>query len=155
MKTAIILLLFTSVVLITGISNSTKQEDVPATIIAMERAALERWGNGDPSGYLEITAPEETYFDPSLELRKDGLDALKAYYEPIRGEVSIDEYKMINPRVQVHGDTAVLTFNLVDWNTSEGVKHESRWNSTEVYHRFDEGWRIIHSHWSYTIAEPK
>jgi hypothetical protein len=27
-------------------------------IIAMERAALDRWGVGDPHGYLEIMAPE-------------------------------------------------------------------------------------------------
>jgi hypothetical protein len=29
-------------------------------IIAMERAALDRWGKGDPQGYVEIMAPDVT-----------------------------------------------------------------------------------------------
>ena len=35
----------------------------PETIIALERAGLDRYGNGDPKGYLETYAPEITYFD--------------------------------------------------------------------------------------------
>lgn len=37
-------------------------------VIALERAALDRWGKGDPKGFLEIYAPEVTYFDraPSI-----------------------------------------------------------------------------------------
>ena len=31
--------------------------DPAQTIIAMERSALDRWGGGDPSGFLEISAP--------------------------------------------------------------------------------------------------
>jgi hypothetical protein len=31
----------------------------------------------------------------------------------------------------------------------------SRWNATQVYQRKNEGWRIIHSHWSETrSAQP-
>ena len=47
-------------------------EQITAEIIALERAALDRWGAGDPSGYLEISAPDVTYFDPFLERRLDG-----------------------------------------------------------------------------------
>src|SRR5262249_45773212 len=49
----------------------------PETIIALERAALDRWGNGDPHGYLEAYSPDVTYFDPSREKRVDGLGAMK------------------------------------------------------------------------------
>ena len=38
--------------------------DIAQTIIGMERAALERWGRGDPSGFLEISADDVVYFDP-------------------------------------------------------------------------------------------
>ena len=47
-------------------------------IIATERAALDRWGAGDPYGYLEIMAPEVTSFDPVQERRVDGLPATTA-----------------------------------------------------------------------------
>lgn len=47
-------------------------------VFALERAALDRWGKGDPGGYLEITAPEVSYFDPFVERRVDGIAALSA-----------------------------------------------------------------------------
>lgn len=90
-------------------------DDPSGTIIAMERAALDRWGKGDPSGFLEISAPDVVYFDPSLERRIDGREALRRYYEAIRGKVEIRRYELINPLVQIVGDAAVLTFNHVSW----------------------------------------
>jgi len=39
-------------------------EIVGAEIIAMEKAALKRWGRGVPDGFLEICAPDVVYFDP-------------------------------------------------------------------------------------------
>jgi hypothetical protein len=31
----------------------------------------------------------------------------------------------------------------------DGPKTTARWNSTEVYQRFNGSWKIVHSHWSY------
>lgn len=87
-------------------------EDPTATIIAMERAALDRWCNGDPSGFLEISAPDVVYFDPYLDSRLDGLDALTAHYESLRGKVRVSRYELENPLVQSVGLAAVLTFNV-------------------------------------------
>lgn len=132
--------------------NANGAGDVSERIIAMEKAALERWGNGDPSGYIELYAPEVTYFDPSREERMDGLEALREYYAPIVGKVSVDRFEMLKPKVQIHGDTAVLTFNLVSY---VGETREVRWNSTEVYCLIEGEWKIIHSHWSFTKPELK
>ncbi len=120
--------------------------DIAATVIGMEEAALDRWGRGDPDGFLEICAPEIVYFDPYVERRIDGLDSLADYYVDTRGVVKFDRFELINPTVQVQGDVAVLTFNYVSYR-GEG---ESRWNCTEVYARRADQWRIIQTHWSYT-----
>jgi ketosteroid isomerase-like protein len=124
-------------------------ETIAETIIAMETAALERWGNGDPSGFLEICAPDVVYFDPSLDRRIDGRDELSKYYEAIRGKVSIARFELINPHVHLIGDAAVLTFNYVSYG---GEENEYRWNCTEVFRRTESGWEIIQTHWSYTKA---
>lgn len=124
-------------------------ETIAETIIAMETAALERWGNGDPSGFLEICAPDVVYFDPSLDRRIDGRDELSKYYEAIRGKVSIARFELINPHVHLIGDAAVLTFNYVSYG---GEENEYRWNCTEVFRRTETGWEIIQTHWSYTKA---
>ncbi len=120
--------------------------DDTQTIIALEKAALDRWGKGDPTGFLEISAPDVVYFDPFLERRIDGWEALANLYQPLTGQVHVDRYELLNPKVQLCGDMGVLTFNYVSY----GGESQSRWNCTEVYRRGAEGWRIIQTHWSFT-----
>ena len=126
-------------------------------VIAMERAALDRWGNGDPSGYLEIMAREVTYFDPFQEKRIDGDVAMRVMLAPITGQIKVDRYDMIDPRVQQYGDAALLTFNLISYRTQpNGVEAViSSWNASEMYARIDGKWSIVHSHWSYIKPELK
>src|SRR5688572_17940940 len=82
-------------------------------VVALARAALDRWGKGDPGGYLELYARDVTYFDPTRDKRIDGIDAMTKILEPIRGLVKIDRYDMIAPHVHRAGDVAILTYNLV------------------------------------------
>jgi ketosteroid isomerase-like protein len=122
------------------------EEEIAAQIIAMERAALDKWGRGDPSGFLEISDPDVVYFDPFLEKRLDGLKALTAYYEGAQGKIHIDHDQLINPRVQVNGEVAILTYNYISY----AGETKTRWNCTEVYRRKTGQWRIIQTHWSLT-----
>ncbi|MBI5891423.1 MAG: DUF4440 domain-containing protein [Nitrosomonadales bacterium] len=124
----------------------SRTEEIARTLVALERTALDRWGAGDPSGYLEISAPDVVYFDPFLERRLDGLAALTAWYESLRGSIRIDRYELIEPKVQVCGEAAVLTFNLNSYTGTTLM----RWNCTEVYRLDKQGWRLIQTHWSIT-----
>jgi ketosteroid isomerase-like protein len=124
-------------------------EKTAIEIIALERAALDRWGSGDPDGFLEISAEDVVYFDPFQPRRLNGIAELRALYDTIRGKIRVDRYELIDPKVQVDGNVAVLTFNYV----SRGSEGEMRWNTTEVYRREARGWRIIHTHWS--LTQPK
>jgi len=115
------------------------------TILALEKGALSRWGEGDPGGFLETSAADLSYFDPFQEKRLDGIEELTALYESIRGKIKILRSEIVNPRVQIAGDAAVLTYQFI----SEGSEGFKRWNSTEVYQREGDQWKIIHSHWSF------
>lgn len=120
-------------------------------VIDMEKAALARWCNGDPDGFLEISADDVVYFDPFLPVRLDGFAQLKAHYDGIRGQVFAPVYEMIDPHVQEIGtDVAVLTFRFISRGGNEGP--EMRWNCTEVYRRDAGAWKIIQTHWSFTAA---
>ena len=122
------------------------KQEITKTLIALESAALERWGKGDPSGFLEICAPDVVYFDPYQKTRIDGLEALTQYYKTIWGQVYFDRFELLNPCVQIGGELAVLTFNYVSYT---GEK-QSRWNCTEVYRQSGDTLQIIQTHWSYT-----
>jgi ketosteroid isomerase-like protein len=118
-------------------------------IISLEKEALEAWNQGDPDAYLRLYADDYTYFDPSLERRLDGYDAIQAYYDKVRGHVNVDKYAMLNPEVQIiDSSAAVLSFNLHSHERDDFY----RWNCTEVYRREDNGqWKIVHTHWSYIM----
>jgi ketosteroid isomerase-like protein len=132
-------------------------KDVTDTVVALERGALDRWGKGDPQGYLEIYAQSVTYFDPVQEKRLDGLDTLEKMLAPYAGKIRVDRYDMIDPKVQHHGDLAVLTFNLLSYRVlPEGTEVIiARWNATAVYQAVGKTWKSIHVHWSYMTPDLK
>jgi ketosteroid isomerase-like protein len=144
MKTVCLILVLASA------APAAPQATVADTIVRLERGALDRWGKGDPQGYVELFAPEITYFDPFTEKRVDGIDAMKKMLAPFVGKIHIDSYDLLNAKVQQSGDIAVLTFNLVSHTRNpDGSPKLVRWNSTEVYRRTAGKWRIIHNHWSF------
>ncbi len=126
-----------------------KNNEITDKLIELEKGALDRWGRGDPSGCLEISAPDITYFDPFIERRINGLSELTRYYESLRGKIRVDRYDLIDPKVELVGNVAILTFNYV----SCGGTETSRWNCTEVYRLFGKDWKIIQTHWS--ISQPR
>jgi ketosteroid isomerase-like protein len=129
-------------------------------LVALERSALDRWIRLDPQGYLDLQAEEVTYFDPFTESRVDGLEAMRlraAAIKNVKLPFTDPRCEMSNPKVQHHGDVALLTFNLVNYGKlADGQDRVlARWNSTEVYQRIGGTWRIIHSHWSFVQPEVK
>ena len=128
------------------------KQSLSEQIIGLERAALERSNNGDFWGFIELSAPEVVYFDPFIEKRSDGIEALQALYEAIPAGPKTDRYEMIDPLVQATDSMAVLTFNYKSYTGSK----VHRWNCTEVYRlQADHSWKIIQTHWSLTQPDLK
>jgi ketosteroid isomerase-like protein len=102
-------------------------------------------------------ATDVTYFDPVQDKRVDGIEAMKKMLAPITGKITVSRFDMIDPKVQRHGDSALLTFNLVSYVTQPDGKERAiaRWNSSELYGRVNGQWRIVHSHWSYIRPDLK
>ena len=129
-----------------ALAAADSNEAAAREVLALERQALDGWQTGNPDPMLTTADPDITYFHAMIEERLNGLPALKALFGSYRGRPLFDSYEMAGPKVQSSGDIAVLTYIL--------VRHigtmTTRWNSTQVYQRKKEGWRVIHSHWSVT-----
>jgi ketosteroid isomerase-like protein len=127
------------------------EEKILSTLMEKEDAAMERWRRGDPTGFVEISAPSVSYFDPSSKKRVDGIDALREYYGDVAGKIRYDGSRYVDPRVQVHGDVAILTFNYADLSKNDAGEliPSSLWHTTEVYRLVDGVWKIVHTHWSH------
>jgi hypothetical protein len=133
-----------------AITTPAFAEDVAATVIAMERAALDRSDKGDVKGFLEISAVDVVYQDPFLTQPLKGLEALTAYYKGFPAEEP-SHGVMKDATVQQYGEFAVLSFH---YTSGADTKHPVEWNTTEVYCKTTDGWRIVNTHWSLTKTQP-
>ena len=118
-------------------------------LMALETAALDPYfGQSDPSAYAAMFADEATYFDPNSAGRLNG-HAYKQHFVAFAGQIPPLRYQILNPAVDLHGDTAVFTFNVEVVDPADGTV-AALWNATEVRCRIHSGWEIVHAHWSYT-----
>ena len=132
--------------------HTQQKNSIESIIIDLEKAALTKWINGDPTGFLEISAPDVVYFDPFQERRLNGIDELTKLYLPLKGQVNAEHFEIIDPVVQATDKMAVLTFNF----RSQAGEKLHKWNCTEVYRLEADGkWKIVQTHWSLTKPELK
>ena len=119
-------------------------------IISLEKDAMARWQNGDPYGWIEISDDNVVYIDPDLPAPIIGLENLKKYYKQFEGKI-YQYSEFINPKVFCYGELAVLVYNYHSkvFDDSGILIRQTLWNSTEVYCRIKESWKIVHTHWSY------
>ena len=130
------------------ISAGREVKSVEVTIMLLEKGALERWRKGDPWSFIEISAPEVSYFDTGTPSRLDGLETLKAEYARREGKIHYDIMEFIDPKVQVHGNAAVLSYRFFSTklNPDGSISSRIHWNCTEVFFKIDGKWRITHTH---------
>jgi len=120
-------------------------------ILPLEKAAMERWRNGDPMGFVELSAEDICYVDPGLTKPILGLDEYRVYMEQIQGKIHYDRSEFIASKIVSVGEAALLTYNYRSSVLSpQGiVSSQTPWNTTEVYFKREGEWKIVHTHWSY------
>lgn len=112
---------------------------------------MERWRNGDPMGFVELSAEDISYMDPGLTRPILGLQEYTAYMKLVEGKIHYHRSEFIDPRVVMIGDAALLSYNYqsTQLELDGAIASQTPWNTTEVYFRQAGEWKIIHSHWSY------
>lgn len=116
-------------------------------LIGLEKSALDKWFNGDTSGYAALWSKQNfSYFDGVVTRRIDDYATISEMLSTIEGRLFADSYQMRDPRVQAGEDMAVLTFQLFARTTLLDMAY----NCIEVYRREQNGeWHVIHSTWSF------
>jgi len=116
-------------------------------VLAQERRALDHWAAGHPSRFADVDADDGTYSDDiGAHKRIDGIAGLRGYMESLEGKIPPHRYEVVDPKVQVYGDTAVLTLRYHP-SDADGNPLQA-WKATSVYRRMRNEWRRVHAHWS-------
>ncbi|MCA1757862.1 MAG: nuclear transport factor 2 family protein [Bacteroidales bacterium] len=151
-RTAIITAILASVIS-GGCDSDIATQNDGQEIIALERSALDKWAQSNTSGYISISADDITWFDflPGQQSRVDSLQAVSKYLEALEDILQPHTYEMVKPKVQIYGNTAILTFHWFG-SMTDGTPLGG-WKTTSVYTMKDGKWRQVHAHWSTVESE--
>jgi len=132
-----------------------RYEGLLGELMLLETRAMERWRQGDPWGFIELSTPEVTYFDTGTLQRINGREALSAEYKLREGKVHYEVMDFIDPWIFACDDLSVLFYRFFSTrlNPDGSVASRIPWNCSEVFTRREGGWRIIHTHWSHIRGE--
>ena len=144
--------------MLTGIScfpfftNAQANQAVADEIIKIVKA---QWAAeiADPTNvaeHLKTFADDYTEFNGDYATRLEGKALITRLSEagskdPGRGLAS----EMLNPKVQVYGDVAILSYNYAGISKNkDGVTKPGRAKSTRVYAKIGGSWKLVHANFA-------
>ena len=130
---------------------------IAAEVMAAARAQWNAQAAGGPqSEEMATVADDYTEFNADYPMRLDGKTANSKLYEASeKGGGMPIAAEMMAPKVQVYGDTAILTYSYAGVSqTKDGKTRADTGKSTRVYARQNGQWKLVHAHFS-SVEIPK
>lgn len=122
------------------------QKALAEHLIGLEKSALDKFFNGDMSGYRQLWSKRSfTYFDAKTAKRVESLAEMEGFLDSIEGRLHADSFRFESPRVQFGEDMAVLTYQLYAHTNFNDLEY----NCIEVFQKESDGWHVVHSTWSF------
>ena len=133
-------------------SQANSNQQVADEIVSMVKA---QWAAeiADPSNMTAMFkdfADDYTEFNGEFATRLEGKSLNMRLSEPAgkdpnRTMVS----EMLNPKVQVYGDVAILSYNYAGISKNkDGEMKSNRAKSTRVYAKLDGKWKLVHANFA-------
>lgn len=129
---------------------------VTAEVMALARSQWAAEVQGKSVAEQSVSmADDYTEFNPLYPVRIDGKAANMALYEADSSSGSRSLVgEMMNPKVQVYGDVAILTYNYVGVNRDkDGKTSSSAAKSTRVYAKQGGAWKLVHANFAPVVAQ--
>lgn len=128
-------------------TEAARNEEIARAVIARERASAGAWQRKDKNFFATFMADDATFFgamNPYLETdpKENFIPKFEQYTEMFK----ILDTQMYNPRVQVYGDIAILTYNSASTVNMGGRVMNYTGKMTSVYRRQGDTWRVVHGH---------
>lgn len=123
------------------------QQAIAAQIIAREKAAVVAWQKKDKAFWTDYMADDSTaFFAHNPYLESDPKVNFLPKFEQYAEMMKVLDSEMYNPRVQVYGDTAILTYNGASMVSMGGRTMNYTSKVTTVYVKQGNTWRVVHTH---------
>lgn len=135
------------------VNAAVVQQAIAEQVITREKASIEAWRRKDKSFFADLLAEDASFFtaySPYLDAdaKKNFLPKFDQYAEQLKYQ----DFQMYNPRVQIYGDVAVLTYQASVAASFNGQPLNYTAKMTSVYVRQGNTWRVAHGHESMNPA---
>ncbi len=146
-----ILLVFVGVaVLSLTLIAQAGDKEVAEEVIAITKAEWAAWMKKDIAEAYKNVADDFTEFNSDYPTRLDG-KTISVRLEEARasGSGALVVAEMANPKVQVYGDVAILTYNFIGARKNkDGEVEATKGKSTRVYVKQGGQWMLVHANFA-------
>jgi ketosteroid isomerase-like protein len=147
MKTLKCVSLFVLVFLALGLSSSLfAQTSVEEEVIALTYKLWKAENEKDMTFRNKHVSDDYTEFNGSYSTRIDGKSKNFSLSDANFSSGTSLADEMLNPKVQVYGDVAILTYNFAGViKDNDGNTRNSKAKSTRVYAKVNGTWKLVHA----------
>ena len=135
---------------VSGQANANQQTADEIINIVKAQWASEMADPGNISEHFKNIADDYTEFNGDYATRIDGKAMAMRLSEPAGKDPNrIAAGEMLNPKVQIYGDVAVLTYNFAGvGKNKEGETKPNRAKSSRVYVKQGGKWKLVHANFA-------
>ena len=132
------------------IATEAASKDVADEIISITKAQWAAEMKKDSSTAMKNIASDYTEFNFTYPTRLDGKELNQRLAEAqVAASGDLIAAEMANEKVQVYGDTAILTYNFIGAvKEKDGTVQPLRAKSTRVYIRENNRWMLVHANFA-------
>jgi ketosteroid isomerase-like protein len=132
------------------IATEAASKDVADEIISITKAQWAAEMKKDSSTAMKNIASDYTEFNFTYPTRLDGKELNQRLAEAqVAASGDLIAAEMANEKVQIYGDTAILTYNFVGaMKEKDGTVQPLLAKSTRVYIRENNNWMLVHANFA-------
>jgi ketosteroid isomerase-like protein len=135
-------------------SSLFAQNSVQDEIISLTYKIWKAENEKDMTVRNKYISDDYTEFNQSYSTRIDGKSKNFKLSDASNSGTSLAD-EMLNPKVQVYGDVAILTYNFAGViKDNDGKITTSKAKSTRVYVKMNGDWKLVHANFGYDPVTP-
>jgi ketosteroid isomerase-like protein len=128
--------------------STTDPDQAQQEVIAAHEALVRAFEASDADAFIGLLAPtpELLIFHARTDNRFDGLDEVREHLAMMFEGFEEADWSDFHPVVLVDGNVAWVTSQVMI--SSLGFESPFVGRGTEIWKRYDDGWKLVHGHWS-------
>ena len=142
----------TSSLIETALLDDARFDATQRELLEIAWRMLEAIHTGDADTYGKLSTPDLSCYEDVCAYRIDGLEFHLTLIRQMAQNPALRpaRFDMLTPRVQVYGDTGIVTYTRLMTYDDGGTPRWSTFNETRVFVKQEGAWRMAHFHRSPT-----